>query len=123
MTENGFWNFMEKRWKEGGKATQLSYVKDVPDPEGRGYGQYIGTGHALLPKNYQDFSPYDIIGMGKLLFERDIKIKTKEAILVLLAHQPSKVALTMLKRYNVRPDKALRFYAKFALEECEMWNE
>lgn len=122
MTENGFWNFMGKRWEEG-RAVQKSYVKDAPDPVGKAYGQYIGSGHALLPKNYQDLTPYDIVGIGKLLFERGVKIKTKEAILVLLAHQPSRIALNLIRKYTMKPDKTLKIYAELALDECEMWNE
>jgi hypothetical protein len=42
---------------------------------------------------------------------------------VLLAHQESRKALNFLSRYNQDPDHELRYYARFALEECQMWNE
>lgn len=123
MTERGFWNFMEAKWKKEGRTLQGSCVIDNSNPEIHALGQYIGSGHALLPKNYQDLSDYEIIGMGKLLFEKGVKIKTKEAVLILLAHQPSKTALGLLKRYCARPDSALVYYSQFAMDECEMWND
>jgi hypothetical protein len=49
--------------------------------------------------------------------------RTKEAVLILLAHQISDAALTILTRFNLNPDKELRAFAKFALEESLMWNE
>lgn len=34
-----------------------------------------------------------------------------------------KEALSVLKTYNENPGEELRFFAQFALEEGEMWNE
>lgn len=61
--------------------------------------------------------------MGELLFDKKANSKTKEAIMVILAHIPSKTALSILKRYNSMPDKELSIFAQIALDECEMWNE
>jgi len=61
--------------------------------------------------------------MGRLLLEGVSDLKTKEAIIILLAHQESRKALDYLTRYNQAPDHELRYYARFALDECRMWNE
>ncbi|MFH1310214.1 MAG: hypothetical protein ABIH85_06020, partial [Candidatus Omnitrophota bacterium] len=83
-------------------------------------GAYM-QGHSLLPANYDNLSPKLIQGMGKLLFQKGTAAKTKEAILILLAHQNSQKALLILKKYNQSPDLKLKFFAKCAVDECEMW--
>lgn len=80
-------------------------------------------GHALLPKDYDKIPIDKIVEMGELLLSKHAKIPTKEAILILLAHHPSKEALGALKTYNKQPDEELKYFAQFALDECEMWNE
>ena len=60
--------------------------------------------------------------MGELLFNKKVNPKTKEAIMVILAHISSKVALSILKRYNAMLDRGLEIFAQIALDECEMWN-
>jgi len=75
------------------------------------------------PENYDKISEDDIVKMGALLFKEDVQHETKEVIIMILAHQPSETALTILTRYNLRPDPELKFFAKFALEECMWWNE
>ena len=122
MNENAFWAFLEKKWEKG-RATQVSCNTNNPDPKINAVSQYICSGHALLPEDYQDLSQQEIIDIGALLFEKGVKTRTKEAVLILLAHQPSKIALDILKKYCQNPDKALKYYALCALEECMMWNE
>lgn len=122
MNEKEFWQFLEKAWEKG-RAPQVSGTIDSPDPEIQAAGKYIGSGHALLPVDYQDIPTEILEGMGRLLLEGEPSFKTKEAIMVILAHQESKEALNFLKEYNRMPDHELKYYAKFALEECEMWNE
>ncbi len=122
MTEKEFWQFLERRWKEKGRVPQVSGTIDTPDPELQAHGQYIG-GHALLPNDYEKISEEHIIEMGKLLFDKKANPRTKEAIMVILAHIPSKTALNILKKYNKVPDKGLEIFAQIALDECEMWNE
>lgn len=118
MDEKGFWAFLENLWQKG-RAQQIICTTDgIGIPE-----QSYLQGHALLPKEYNEFSDSDIVKMGRLLFEEQVKLKTKEAVMLILAHQPSEVALTILTKYNFNPDKGMEFFAQMALEECAMWNE
>ena len=122
MTENEFWQFLERSWRENGRVPQVSGVIDRADPVLQSHGQYIG-GHALLPNGYEKISDGQILKMGELLFDKKANPKTKEAIMVILAHIPSKVALSILERYNTMPDRGLDIFAQIALDECKMWNE
>ncbi len=121
MTEQEFWEFLKKLWEKG-RVQQVIGVIDNGDPRLREAGEYL-QGHALLPKDYDKLSAELIIKMGSLLFKKDAQHKTKEAIMMILAHQPSEIALTLLRKYNLAPDKRLEFFAKMALDECAMWNE
>jgi len=118
MTEQGFWEFLEQLWKKG-RAQQLTVTVDCGNPQVQAYLQ----GHALLPKDYDKLNPQDIIKAGNLLFRKDASPKSKEAVMVLLAHQRSEIALTILTKYCFTPDKALECFARLALDECAMWNE
>lgn len=122
MTEREFWQFLERLWKENGRVSQVSGVIDSVDPVLQSHGQYIG-GHALLPNGYDKIPEEQIIKIGKLLFDRDANPRTKEAIMIILAHMPSKIALNILKKYNKAPDRGLEIFAQIALDECKMWNE
>lgn len=118
MGEKEFWAFLENLWRKG-RAQQVICTRDgIGLPE-----QAYLQGHALLPKGYDKLLETDIVKMGGLLFVRDVKHKTKEAVMIILAHQPSETALTLLAKYNLNPDKGLEFYAQMALDECAMWNE
>lgn len=121
MTEKQFWQFLEREWKEKGRMRQVSGVMDTVDPVLRQHGQYIG-GHAILPNGYDKIPESFIIEMGGLLSDRSVSHKTKEAIMILLAHMPLKSALGILKRYNTNPDIGLGIFAQIALDECQMWN-
>lgn len=118
MNEREFWIFLERLWQKG-RAQQLMCTTDHVDSRAYAYLQ----GHALLPKEYDGLSGDDIINMGKLLFEKQVNPKTKEAIMIILGHQSSETALTILAKYNLAPDKGLEFFAGMALDECAMWNE
>jgi hypothetical protein len=85
-------------------------------------GRYIG-GHSVLFNGYDGLSEDRIEEIGGLLFDPSVASQAKEAILMILAHYPKKVALDILRKYNKNPDKELRYYAKTALWECHMWNE
>jgi len=122
MTEREFWQFLEKSWEEKGRASQVSSVVDNPDLELKSHGQYI-SGHAFLPNGYDKISEEEVVKMGKLLFDRHANSRTKEAIMVILAHIPSKAALNILKKYSTMPNRGLEIFAQIALDECEMWNE
>ena len=118
MTEQEFWEFLEKL-QEKGMAQQYSGVVECggfPVPA------YL-SGHALLPKDYDKLSPEDIMGIGNLLFNKQAGRRSKEAAMILLAHQPCETALTILARYCIAPDRGLEFFAQMALDECSMWNE
>ncbi|MDP8299144.1 MAG: hypothetical protein P9L88_04500 [Candidatus Tantalella remota] len=121
MNEKNFWQFMEKAWEKG-RAPMVSGTMDSSDPEMQAAGEYIG-GHALLPADHQDIPEEVIEGMGRLLLETETSLRAKQAILVLLAHQESKTALSIIKQYNRDPDNDLRIFGELALDECEMWNE
>jgi hypothetical protein len=119
MTEREFWVFMRKSLEKG----RIPMVSGGIDSEGlEGPKQYVG-GHGLLPPGYESIPVSTIIEFGKLLWDEAVAIRTKEAILMILAHHVSKEALNILKAYNKCPDEELVIFAEFALQECEMWNE
>ena len=120
MTEKDFWAFLKNALAKG-RAVQYSGTVDSDDPQLKAVGQFIG-GHSYLPEDYQNISIEKIVNMGKLLFSEMTAISTKEAILMLLAHHPSKEALIALRAYNEQPDESLKIFSQLALEECEMWN-
>ncbi|MBM3255145.1 MAG: hypothetical protein FJZ08_02460 [Candidatus Omnitrophica bacterium] len=121
MTEQEFWSFLERLWTRG-RAKQITVTLGHADFQTQPVGDYI-RGHALLPKDYEEICTEDIIKMSSLLFEKEVKHETKEAIIMLLAHQSSEIALTILSKYSLAPDKDLEYFAKIALDECAMWNE
>jgi len=121
MTEKEFWHFLERAWKKG-RVSQVSGIIDSPDAEMQTAGEYIG-GHALLPKDYDKITEEEIVRISKLLFKKGVRHKTKEAVLMILAHRGSKEALIALKNYSKLSDKGLEIFAELALTECEMWNE
>jgi len=120
MTEKEFWLFLKKAYSKG-RAQQYISVRDTGDPQITEAGRYIGS-HAILPKDYQNLSNEEIVGMGRLLFSEMTSISTKEALLVLLAHQQSREALSIIRSYYWQPDAELKVFAQLALDECEMWN-
>lgn len=122
MTEIDFWRFLKKAWEKEGREDQVSGVIDTDDPYTQKTGEYI-SGHSLLPKNYDKISEDTIIGMGKLLLKKKIKSQTKQAVLIILAHHGSDAALRALETYNQRPDRRLKYFAQFAVDECLMWHD
>ncbi|MBU0571341.1 MAG: hypothetical protein KJ995_06445 [Candidatus Omnitrophica bacterium] len=121
MTENDFWYYLHAERDKGVAKVMAGGIKLGNDP-GDASVDYM-TGHSLLPENYDNISQERIIEIGKLLFQADIKTKTKEAILILLAHQPTRDALFFVSEYNKQPDERLKTFAMLALDECLMWNE
>jgi len=119
MTEKEFWVFMEKSYEKG----RIMQVSGYVDSGGlKECNQYIG-GHALLPVDYKSIPKAIIIEFGGLLMDRSVTMKTKEVILITLAHHVSKEALNILKAYNKSPDAELAIFAELALQECTWWNE
>jgi hypothetical protein len=121
MTEKCFWEFLGGLLGQG-RINQVSSVIDSNEPQLQQAGRFIG-GHILLPENYDKIAKDKIIEISELLLNRNIAISTKEAIIIILAHYPSREALNTLQKYNQRPDEGLRFFSRFALDECRMWNE
>lgn len=121
MSEREFWQFLEKCC-ETGRADAIIGSVDSDNPTLQAAGNYM-QGHALLPRDYDNFRQDDILGMGSLLFRKEVSYRAKEAAIMILAHQSSEVALVILAKYNLAPDRGLEFFAKMALEECAMWNE
>ena len=121
MTEKGFWEFLSGLLGQG-RINQISSVIDSDEPQLQQAGRFIG-GHALLPENYDKIARDKIIGISELLLSGDPAIPTKEAIIIILAHHPSREALNTLQKYNQKPDEGLKFFSRFALDECRMWNE
>ena len=118
MTEKEFWGFLQTR----GRANMLLGSITTGDAAIDAAGEYI-SGHALLPQDYENLRGEEVEALGSLLFQKNIEQKTKEAVLILLAHQVSDAALTILTRFNLNPDETLRSFARFALDESLMWNE
>ena len=100
----------------------MSGYVDSFDPAIQNAEKYV-EGHSVLFEGHQELPAKVVIGMGRLLLDRNVRLQTKEALLVILAHHPSREALSVLSLYNVIPDEDLRYFARIALDECEMWNE
>ena len=118
MTEKEFWGFLEQR----GKMDMISGSIVTGDIAVDSVGEFMAA-HALLPKDYDNLTEENIQDIGGILFQENIQKRTKEAVLILLAHQVSELALAILTRYNLRPDKEIFSFAKLALDESLIWNE
>ncbi len=118
MTEKDFWLFLKQAWATKGRVSQVSGSINSDNLQVQKQGEYM-TGHSVLPEGYDKIPTDKIVEMGKLLLDRQVQRQTKEAILMILAHHPSKVALNALKVYNKNPDKELKIFAELALQECE----
>ncbi|MFA6636735.1 MAG: hypothetical protein WCV56_06510 [Candidatus Omnitrophota bacterium] len=121
MNEKEFWDFLADLQRPG-KISMLSGSISSGAGPTDSIGNYM-SGHSILPAEHQDFPQKIVEQLGNLLFLENVRSATKEAILILLAHQPSKYALEILEKYNLSPAKELEIFAEIALEECYMWNE
>lgn len=121
MTEKGFWEFLNAALAKG-RIPMVSGRIDTDNPTIQAGSEFLG-GHALLPEGYEKIPVVKIVEMGKLLLEDGVKLRTKEATMMILAHHGCNEALLALKRYNESPEPELRIFAEMALDECEMWNE
>lgn len=117
MTEQGFWQLLEKAWQKG-RVSMSSMCRTSPGMLSGQIADYFSS-HSLLPSDNSSIPADAITGMGKLLFDRKVKRKTKEAILIILAHSEEHNALFFLKQYARRPDKDLTIFTKMALDERE----
>ena len=121
MTEREFWLFLDNALAKG-RVAQVSGTIDTCDPQIQKASHYIEC-HCMLPEGYDRISISTIFQMGELLLCGKASMPTKEAILMILAHHPTKEALGILKQYSIFPDSGLELFAQFALDECQMWNE
>ncbi len=121
MTEGQFWGFLEHMWKERGREPMMAGGIDDRDPRVQAAGHYIMS-HALLPRGYDKISVKVIYDIGRLLFEKSIQRKSREAIMMILAHHVSDEALDALRKYNMRPNKGLEVFSDMALDECNNWR-
>ena len=127
MTEKDFWLFLNGQLTQG-RAMVASGTIDCMDPVLAGNPELVETGrflggHSLLPDNVDKVAVGKIKEIGGLLLGGRASLSTKEAIMMFLAHHPSKEALDILKAYNAYPDRELKVFAEMAQDECEMWNE
>jgi len=121
MTEQEFWIFLKQAMERGREPMLASHI-DTADPELQKMGEYI-MGHSYLPKDYDKIGKGVITEMGRLLMDLRVRHKTKEAVMMILAHNGSDEALDILRTYNRIPDKGLEVFSMLALQECRMWNE
>lgn len=121
MTEQRFWEFL-KKMQEGGRVAQLSGAIDTDENDTKEASAFI-SGHSVLPVGYDKIPKSTIGEIGALLNNKKTLLAAKEAMLILLAHHPSKQALSALKEYNSSPDQKLKIFAELALDECACWNE
>ena len=121
MTESQFWCFLERMWKERGREPMMAGGIDSPDPVVQAMGHYIMS-HSLLPRGYDKIPVEVAASIGRLLLEKGIQHKTREAIMMILAHHGSNAALNALRMYNMRPNRGLEAFSEMALDECENWH-
>ena len=123
MTESQFWRFLEGvLWQVHGREPMMAGRIDTPDdPTMQAVGHYLMS-HAILPRDCDRIPVVFIVGMGRLLLEKGLQPRTREAIMIILAHHGSNAALNALRIYNMRPNRGLEVFSKMALDECESWN-
>ncbi|MFH1996865.1 MAG: hypothetical protein ABIJ27_07750 [Candidatus Omnitrophota bacterium] len=121
MNEGEFWVFLEAM-QANRRVSQVSGSVDIDDQVLQATGAYCG-GHSVLFEGHDRLPKQAVIDLGKLLVTKAVSLKAKETILMILAHHPSREALSALSLYNKSSDEPLKFIAQLALEECQMWNE
>ena len=122
MTEGQFWGFLKDLWRTNGREAMMVGMVDDSDPQVQAISHYIMS-HALLPRECNNIPIGTVVNMGGLLLGKGIQRKTREAIMIILAHHGSENALDALRKYNMRPNKGLEVFAEMALDECKNWSE
>ena len=122
MTETEFWMFLKRTVDSNGQMDMVAGSIDSNNSRVSAEGRYI-NGHSVLFNGHDKLPDDKVEGLGHLLFDHSASARSKEAILMILAHHPTKRALDILCLYNMNPDNELRFFAETALWECKMWNE
>jgi hypothetical protein len=121
MSELEFWTFLNSLLSKGRMDMRAGSI-DCESLKLNEVEMFI-SGHAFLPKGYESISRAAIRAMGELLFRPGVQLRSKHAVLILLAHHPSQDALAILEKFNASADKSLRIFSELALDECRMWNE
>ena len=121
MTEIEFWANLNMLLSKG-RMDMRAFSVDC-EKLGLNEAEMFISSHALLPKGYENLSLDNIQRMGMLLFRNGVQLRTKQAVLILLAHHPSREALAILEKFSLSPDQGLRIFSELALDECCMWND
>ena len=121
MNEIEFWAYLNTLLSKGRMDMRAGRV-DCGNP-GMNEAEMFISSHVFLPKGYESLSLDNIRRMGMLLFCDGVQLRTKQAVLILLAHHPSKEALAILEKFSLSPDQGLRIFSELALDECRMWND
>jgi hypothetical protein len=121
MSEIEFWAYLNALLSKGRISMSMGRVDC--EELGLNEAEMFISSHVLLPKGYESLSLDNIRRMGTLLFRNGVQLRTKQAVLILLAHHPSKEALAILQKYSLSPDQGLRIFSEMALDECCMWND
>lgn len=82
--------------------------------------RYIGA-HESLPEDYQNLAREQLVSMGRELLDKNTRLRRKEELLMVLAHNGCWEALEPLEHYVRDPDPELRIVAELAFEECRFW--
>jgi hypothetical protein len=120
MTEIEFWAYLNMLLSKGRMDMRMGRFDC--EKLGLNEAEMFISSHVLLPKGYENLSLDNIRRMGKLLFRNGVQPRTKQAVLILLAHHPSQEALAILEKFSLSPDRGLRIFSELALDECRMWN-
>ncbi|MFH1790387.1 MAG: hypothetical protein ABH885_00155, partial [Candidatus Omnitrophota bacterium] len=84
MAENEFWTILRSSSK-GGLGTPITVHTGANDSAINIQAEYIES-HALLPKKHNLLPSDIIVDMGFLLINKNTRLTTKKAILIILAH-------------------------------------
>ena len=122
MTEREFWLFLKESIAVNGRMNMVSGCIDNGNHQVSENGNYL-SGHSVLFEGHDKIPVNRLKEFGQLLYDPMTSTRTKEAILMILAHHPTRDALNILRAYNKNPDRELRYFAKTALWECEIWNK
>jgi hypothetical protein len=85
-----------------------------------GSKDYVAA-HAFLPPNPRAVPASEVEARGRRLFDPRAARDEKRAILVLLAHHGSDLAVQLCAEYAANPDPDLAEFARLALEEAGLW--
>lgn len=101
-----------------GRSSNIAFIDDPDSPEGRAITDYIAA-HNLLPPDYQDIPAEKIEEEGRRLLLPGTRIQEQKRIVMLLAHYPSRAALSALESYAAKNlDVTMATWARMAREEC-----